>query len=199
MNPYFPSELPVPQGITTPHLLLEPLKPDHVQLDYEAVMESRDYLRLWSGSSWPADDFTLEENLQDLRWHWREHRERAAFTFTVLDPSRETCLGCIYLRPLSELIPNNKQALKNVAADESLLRFWIRQSSQIGDLEQDLLNSLVSWLSTDWVFSRIFFETREENEAQKELFDAYLRPAMSLDMPQRGGRHLFYLATDRKR
>ncbi|MFN2178027.1 MAG: hypothetical protein ACK2UV_01000 [Candidatus Promineifilaceae bacterium] len=196
MNNYFPPDAPIPIGYKTPRLLLEALRPEHVQLDYDAVMESRDYLRLWSGSSWPADDFTLADNLQDLQWHWREHQERAAFTYTVLNPARESCLGCVYMRPLSELIPYNTQKLQDVAADESLVRFWVRTSKQSGDLERHLLQTLIRWLHEEWPFSRILFETSAKNDAQVALFETYpLQRAMSLEMPQRGGIHLFYLVS----
>ncbi len=194
MNDYFPPYRPVPTGYRTPQLLFEALWPEHVQFDYDAVMESREYLRLWSGSSWPAEDFTLADNLQDLQWHWREHQERVAFTFTVLDPARESCLGCVYLRPLSELIPYNTQKLQDVAADESLVRFWVRTSEQAGDLEHHLLQTLTNWLHEEWPFSRVLFETSAKNDAQMALFETYpLQRVMSLDMPQRGGSHLFYL------
>jgi len=196
MNDYIPPDRPVPSGYKTARVLLEPLGPEHVQLDFEAVMESRDYLRLWSGSSWPAEDFTLADNLQDLQRHWREHQERVAFTYTVLEPARQSCLGCVYLRPLSELIPYNAQKLQDIAAGESLVRFWVRTAERNSDLEQHLLQTLIDWLYEDWPFSRVLLETSVKNEGQMALFDAYpLQRMMSLEMPQRGGRHLFYFAS----
>lgn len=193
MTDYYAPERPVPNGIETPRLLLEPLKPEHVELDYAAVMESRKQLRLWSGSLWPADDFTLEENLQDVQWHWREHQDRVAFTYTVLDPVRSVCLGCVYARPLVELLPANPGELANIAADETLVRFWVRSSRLDGDLERHLLDTLLNWLDDAWSFSRVFFQTAKLNTRQSALFENYaLRRAMSLQMPRRGGTHLFY-------
>lgn len=194
MSSYFPSELPLPPGLNTPRLVLEPLQPRHVQLDYVAVMESRDYLRLWSGSPWPADDFTLADNLRDLQLHWREHQERAAFTYTVLNPARDICLGCVYLRPLDELAPFNPTQLADVAPDESLVRFWIRSLQQDSELERHLLETLLAWFRKDWSFKRILFETRVENGRQAQLFNsAPLQHVMTLQMPGRGGAHHFYI------
>src|SRR5436309_16092952 len=98
--PFYPSDAPVPAGRRTGRLVLRPLCAADAAVDYDAVISSAAELRRWSGSSWPADDFTLAENRDDLERHEREHEERAAFTFTVLSPDLTRCLGCVYLTPL---------------------------------------------------------------------------------------------------
>lgn len=193
MTQFYPADRPLPSGTQTPRILLEPLKPAHVELDFDAVVESRQQLRLWSGSSWPADDFSLDDNLRDMQFHWREQQERAAFTYTVLDPAREICLGCVYIRPLSELVPNNPAQLSDVAANDAVARFWVRSAHLDGDLERHLLDTLISWLDREWLFARVLFHTPEENSAQQQLFaEALLQHSSSLDMADRGGLHRFY-------
>lgn len=54
----------IPKYLSTRNCFLEPLSTDHLQLDYEAVMESKNFLRLWSKSTWPDDHFQLEDNLK---------------------------------------------------------------------------------------------------------------------------------------
>ena len=182
--PYFPPDRPVPAGFQTNRLYLEPLQPQHGQRDYDAVMESREQLRLWSGQDWPADNFTLAENLQDLRWHWQEHQKRIAFTYTVLDPSRQVCLGCVYMRPLDELIAHNPQKLAAAGEDETLVRFWVRSTQLKGDLQAHLLRGLIQWLKDQWSFSRVLFETREVNDPQVNFFDGFpMQRVMALMMP----------------
>lgn len=191
--PFFPPGRDVPPGLETALFILEPLRPAHVALDYEAVMASRDQLRLWGGHDWPGDDFTLAANGADLAEHWREHQERAAFTYTVLDPARERCLGCVYIRPLAELRAHNAYLLSGVGGDEALLRFWVRTDELEGELEALLLLSLHEWMARDWPFARTLFETREANARQRERFRAAgLRPVLTLMLPQRGGAHLFF-------
>ena len=191
--PYFPADRPVPAGFQTRRLFLEPLRPAHLDRDYAAVMDSREQLRLWSGSPWPEDDFTRADNLKDLQWHWDEHQKRIAFTYTVLDPTRQVCLGCVYMRPLDELVPANPERLAGIAADETLVRFWVRTAQLKGDLQDHLLRGLIQWLKDQWVFSRVLFETRAANVPQVRFFDGFpLQRVMALEMDGRGGRHLFY-------
>jgi RimJ/RimL family protein N-acetyltransferase len=192
---FYPSEQPVPTGLDTPRLLLEPLQPKHVALDYDAVMDSREQLRLWSGSTWPTDDFTLADNLRDLEHHWREHQERIAFTFTVLDQARQTCLGCVYMRPLSELMVDNPLELVGAAGDETHIRFWVRTSRLDSGLDHHLLSVLLGWLETDWLFSRVLFGTRQADTQQLRMLDeSPLHRALTLHMPDRGGAHIFFEA-----
>ena len=70
----------IPDELDNASFLLEPLQPEHVQLDYIAVMRSRLFLNRWSMSSWPAENFTLQENQADLEWHPEEHDSHTALT-----------------------------------------------------------------------------------------------------------------------
>ena len=192
---FYSPDLTVPTGLETPRLRLEPLHPDHVVLDYDAVMDSREQLRLWSGSTWPAEDFTLEDNRQDLEHHWHEHQERIAFTYTVLDSEQRTCLGCIYVRPLAELQAANREMLPGMAGDEMHIRFWVRTSSLGSGLDHYLLRVLLDWFNAEWRFSRVLFGTRQANAQQLKMLDeAPLRRSLTLQLPDRGGMHVFFEA-----
>ena len=57
-------------------------------------------MRQGSDDGWPSADFTRAQNLADLVRHEREHRERMAFTYTVVSRDQSQCLGCVYMRPL---------------------------------------------------------------------------------------------------
>jgi RimJ/RimL family protein N-acetyltransferase len=102
---WYPADRTVPEERRTARLALRPLLAADVAADYDAVMASAPMLRAWSQSEWPADDFTLAENLEDLRRHEREHLERAAFTYTVREPQGVRCLGCVYLQPCARRKP----------------------------------------------------------------------------------------------
>ena len=95
---FYPDNISIPQEYRTDRLYLRPLLETDVELDYDAVMSSKEQIRRWSQTTWPADDFPLAENQADLKRHEQEHLDRVAFTFTVLDPDEIRCLGCVYFK-----------------------------------------------------------------------------------------------------
>jgi len=162
---FYPAEAVVPAERRSPSLLLRPLRATDVELDYDAVMSSAAMLRGWSQSDWPADDFTLAQNLEDLRRHEREHDEREAFTFTVLDPGGTRCLGCVYLTP----VPPAARALCEGAAHPVRVGFWVRASEVANDLDRHLLVCLREWLAAEWPFDHVLFAIAERDTRQATL------------------------------
>jgi hypothetical protein len=141
------------------------LRATDVDRDYEAVMSSSAMLRPWSQSDWPADGFTRTANLADLERHEREHEERVAFTFTVLDPAAERCLGCVYLAP----VPPEARTLCQDATYPVRVGFWVRASELAFDLDRHLLDCLREWLAAEWRFDRLLFLVAEQNARQMTL------------------------------
>lgn len=45
---------------------MRPIVAGDAELDYAALMETREYLRLWQQSAWPEDDFIAEAKRKDL-------------------------------------------------------------------------------------------------------------------------------------
>jgi RimJ/RimL family protein N-acetyltransferase len=165
---FYPVGTPVPEEKRTGRLCLRPLRATDVELDYEAVMSSAEMLRRWSQSDWPTDDFTLAQNLADLQRHEREHIERKAFTFTVLDPRGTQCLGCVYIGPLrSEEILLCKDAA--YAAD---VGFWVRTSELINALDQHLAATVRDWFQAEWAFDCIVFTVGQQDTHQAALLEA---------------------------
>ncbi len=169
---FYPQQAPVPAELRTDEFILRPLLATDVELDYDAVMSTREMLRVWSQSDWPADDFTLQGNLDDLEWHEQEHLERLAFTFTVMNPSETECLGCVYINPLERLLKHFKASEAELAAlddYQACVSFWVRQSRLADELDRRLLAALVAWFERDWAFSRVFFSVNEQVERQARL------------------------------
>jgi len=190
---FYPADKDVPHILQTKEFILLPLAAAHVEVDYEAVMASREMLRLWSGSTWPREGFTLAENLADLEGHHQEHQDREAFTYTVVDPAQERCLGCVYIRPLTDLAAANHEELPDIGPDEAIARFWVHSSYLAGELDQRLLESLIEWFAQEWSFSRLLFHTRQANVQQVALFEAVgLEKQLALQYSQRGGTHFFF-------
>jgi len=165
---FYPASVPVPQERRTSHLYLRPLRATDVELDHEAVMSSAAMLRRWSQSDWPADDFTLAQNLADLQRHEREHIERKAFTFTVLNPQGTQCLGCVYIVPLRpEELP-----LCNDATFPADVGFWVRASELASALDQHLLATMRDWFQSEWAFDCVLFTISQQEARQAALFEA---------------------------
>lgn len=188
---FYPVPHPVPTELRTAVFLLRPLTPAHVQLDYDALMASKKMLRLWSGSSWPSDDFTLADNLKDLARHDDEHQNRIAFTYTILNPNETSCLGCLYINPLKIIEANNPGLVTAVSPTDALIRFWIRKDQLKNKLDYQLLQILIPWFETTWNFNRVCIHTHQANQQQHRLFSTLPRVG-TCQIPHRGGTHILY-------
>lgn len=193
---FYPFDTPVPGRLGSPHFTLEPLTPTHTALDYAALLESREMLRLWSGGPWPQDDFTEADNRADLACHAREHEERHAFTYTVLHPSGTACLGCVYIKSLARLVAEeteNPERMSEIRDFEAAVRFWVTTPRLTDGLDRRLLDGLRAWFAEEWPFRRVLYHTRAVNEQQLALFwQAGLVHDTILMMPRRGGAHHFW-------
>ena len=184
-------------GFATDEFVLRPIVAADTELDYAAVMESKEFLRPWEQTGWPADDFTLEEDRRDVEGLEQRHRDRYAFTYTVMDPSGTECLGCVYLMPpdarsfaTSEITPIGEDDWQRVGA---LVYFWVRTSRLASGLDGRLLASLRDWLARDWNVCRHPFVTNEEVTQQVELLErAGLRSRFRIDKPTQTGSYLAF-------
>lgn len=170
---FYPANAPVPELLQTDEFVVRPLRATDVELDYDAVVSSRAELWLRSGGEWPREGFTLEENLEDLVRHEREHLERVAFTYTVMKPDASECLGCVYLNPLDAILRRAGASAEQVAASgdyEVWTTFWVRQSRLDDNLDERLLAALIAWFKTEWAFRRVVFAARREQIRQLKLF-----------------------------
>jgi hypothetical protein len=139
-----------PERLRTRQMALEPLKPEHAELDYAAFMGSREHLRrTLQWGNWPGDDATVEENRADLERHWREHQANEAYTYAVLAPDRSRSLGCVYLKPLpqGEQVPT---AIANLPRPGVRIAYWVVEDSLANDLDHHLVQRMTRWLRSDW-------------------------------------------------
>ncbi len=193
---FYPSGAPAPDRLITSEFLLRPLRTTDVSLDYAAVMESAEILRRWGGSSWPAEDFTMEGNLADLALHEQEHQSRVAFTYTMMNLAESECLGCVYVNPLAEMFRlANATELITQSGDsrQAIVRFWARRSRLSDDLDRRLLQTLIEWFENEWAFDQVYFRANDRDERQKTLMaEAGLLRRFTLDVPGRLGLFLAY-------
>jgi len=156
--------------LSTRNCFLEPLSPDHLLLDYEAVMESKIFLRSWSKSNWPDDHFQLEDNLEDLKNHDREHQHQIAYTYTILSPDKKHCFGCVYINPIQRITPVTEKERVILEQRPATVRFWTRNSIQNTSKENIILNDLISWFTEIWEMKDVLFSCNKKVPLQIALF-----------------------------
>ena len=208
---WYPADAPVPGELRTEEFLLRPLRASDVGLDYDAVIGSRELLLVHSGGRWPAEGFSLADNLADLEGHEREHKERVAFTYTVLTPDGARCLGCVYVNPLrptlrrlagrgdyaavpgAEDAADDDPAWGDVRDDEAVVHFWVRPECVAADLDRRLLAALLAWFRREWAFSRVAFLANRNQRRHLELFaDAGLRERYTVETAREPGAYHLY-------
>lgn len=187
----------MPESLRTDDFLIRPLLGSDTELDYVAVMESREFLRKWEQSTWPADDFTVAGNREDLERHEREHIAREAFTYTVMNLTETECLGCIYIYPTTArwLSTAEVTAIGDTAwADvEAVTLFWIRQSRLAEGLDRTLLDALRPWAADEWSFDGHAFLTNEQFEQQVAMLEAAgLHRHFDVKLPKAPGTFVAY-------
>ena len=121
-----------------------PLGPHVAEADYVAIMSCRQRLRDeldWDG--WPAEGFSLDENVDDLADHFAEYVRREAFAWSVFGGER--CIGCVYLEPWE---------------GGAQLAFWMIDVALA--LEERVVVHLIDWLA-DWPIERLVVPVCSQN------------------------------------
>jgi hypothetical protein len=195
--PFENLEFDVPEGLTTDDFILRPIVAADAEMDYAAVMESREYLRTWEQSSWPEDDFTVAANRDDLEKLERRHASREAFTYTVMNPAGSECLGCVYIMPSDARMfaEAHISLVGNRRWDdyEAAVYFWIRKSRLATETDRVLLDALRTWLAQDWNLGSHLIVTNEQFAQQVDIIEhTDLQLRFKVEEPDKPGRYLAY-------
>jgi hypothetical protein len=184
---------PVPAELRTEEFALRPIVAGDAELDYAAVMATRAQLRLWRQSTWPEDDFTVEENRKDLVECEERHLAGRAFTYTVLDPGGAECLGCVYVFSTTAKFLA-RAAVTPVGDDEwadveAVVFFWARSPS----IEERLLAALRTWFTEKWKRTRTVYVTSEPFTQQMDLLNRTdMQVKFELQEPGMSGKRLVF-------
>jgi hypothetical protein len=147
----------LPGGFETPQRLdlptghhLRPIRAADVDLDYPAVMGSRE--RLWAiygeAWGWPPATMTFEADRDDLAHHEREIAEQLTFNYAVLDAGETELLGCVYIDPPDERRPPGTDAV---------VSWWVVDREAGGALERALDEAIPRWLDAVWGFQAVHY------------------------------------------
>jgi len=127
---------------------LRPIRADDVDIDYPAVMGSRE--RLWAkyGAAWgwPPAHMTPEADREDLAHHQEEIAEHLTFNYAVLPADESELLGCVYIDPPDERSPAGADAVSS---------WWVVDKEAGGPLERALDDEVPRWLADAWGFRSV--------------------------------------------
>jgi RimJ/RimL family protein N-acetyltransferase len=143
-----PPDFDVPCRLETPQFVLQPLGPEHNDRDYDAWTSSVDHIHAtpgWEDSRWPRA-MTLDENRADLQRHADDFRNRAGFTYTVLDLDSRDVVGCVYIYPSRD------------GKHDAHVLSWVRESH--AHLDEPLWRAVSEWLETSWPFVAVQYAPR---------------------------------------
>jgi hypothetical protein len=186
-----------PRGLEAREFILRPILASDAALDYEAVMESREFLRKWEQSSWPEDDFTVEANTEDLVKLETRHASGESFTYTVMNLDQTECQGCVYVVSPKASWFAGAQATA-LTSDrwsdcDAMIYFWVRKARLPEGMDRLLLNSLLNWFAQEWNFDAPVVVTNEQFDQQVMVIEATdLRRRFEIKLPNHPGKYLAY-------
>jgi hypothetical protein len=158
-------------GFAGDGFIVRPLVPSDVVLDHEAVMSSREFLYHWEQEPpYPPEDFSVEDNLEDLEQMIGEHDKGTRYAYTVMNADETQTLGCIYVLPNNDRMYRTAEVTSHDGTDFSSVdltfSFWVRVSTWEDGFERALLEALFAWLRDDWSIERPVVLTNEHLDHQ---------------------------------
>ncbi|MBN1969345.1 MAG: hypothetical protein JXR48_01690 [Candidatus Delongbacteria bacterium] len=148
---FVPKDFEIPNLLETDNLTIRPITANDTDLDYKAVMSSIDHLQGVFGpdDNWPTDSLTYEEDLIALQKHENEYSKRTAFTYTVLNKSKNECLACLYLAP----IHSDKYDVQ--------IFMWVTKDAFLKGYDSELYTSVKAWIKEKWLFKNPIYPGRD--------------------------------------
>ena len=124
---------------------LRPMDERDTDIDYPAVMGSRE--RLWArygeGWGWPPATMSYEADYEDLARHGREIAAHESFLYGVFDADETALFGCLYVDP-----PEDE-------AHDAIVSWWVVDDVVGTELERALDAFVPRWIAETWRFARV--------------------------------------------
>ena len=122
---------------------LRPARADDVDVDYPAVMGSRE--RLWTkygeAWGWPPAHMTHQQDRDDLQHHEDEIAAHVSFLYMVFPEAEDELLGCVYVDPSK--------------THDATVSWWVVAKEAGGPLQRALDAFVPRWLAETWRFERV--------------------------------------------
>ena len=148
---WLPDDFSLPERVDLPtghHL--RPIRADDVDIDFPAVMGSRE--RLWAkygeAWGWPPADMSFEADREDLAHHEAEIAALETFNYALLDADETELLGCVYVDPPDARSP---------AGADAIASWWVVDDAAGTELERVLDEFVPRWLAGPWGFTAVHY------------------------------------------
>jgi hypothetical protein len=129
---------------------LRPIREADVDIDYPAVMGSRE--RLWAkygeAWAWPSATMSHRADKEDLARHEAEIAAQETFNYAVLDEGETELFGCVYIDPPDSRSP---------AGTDAVVSWWLVDQQRGTELERAIGRFLPSWLTEVWKFQAVHY------------------------------------------
>jgi hypothetical protein len=134
-----PTMVPVMDGYH-----LRPIRESDTEIDYPAVMGSRE--RLWrlygEAWGWPTPTMTIEADREDLARHEREIEAHESFNYALLNLAETELFGCVYIDPSER------------AGVDAEISWWV-VDAQVGTPLEAAMDIVVPrWIAGVWPFEK---------------------------------------------
>ncbi len=161
-EPFVPEDFEVPVEFETDSFRIRTLTVNDVVKDYDAVMSSLEHLQgmFLEPWGWPQDDMSLEQDLIDLGWHQKEFQRRTSFAYTVVTLDESRVIGCIYIFPFGK------------GGYDAEVTLWARSDMLESGLDEELYQTVRTWMADDWPFERTAYPGREMHWEEYERLSA---------------------------
>jgi len=151
-DPWLPGDFEHPTRVDLPtghHL--RPIEGRDVDIDYPAVMGSRERLFEIFGPpwGWPPATMTFEQDRADLERHEREQHAHQSFNYCVLNADGSALLGCVYIDPAEK------------AGADADISWWVVDAEVGGALDSTLADFVPAWIAAVWPFASPRFIGRD--------------------------------------
>ncbi|MCY4357509.1 MAG: hypothetical protein OXD01_08315 [Gammaproteobacteria bacterium] len=150
ISPFIPEDFEPPTLVETTDFVVVPLGPDLVDIDYAAYMSSIEHLQqtFTRGTSWPHENITAEEAMQDMVAEQNRFNNRESFAYAVLTPDGERERGCIYVRSVSK------------PGFDAEVVLWVTAEEYEAGFDPTLYAWTMEWIEENWPFDAVAYPGR---------------------------------------
>ena len=177
----FTKEFNPPEELLLPveNIVIFPTDRKYSNEDYEAVIMSSDFLHIWGDDAWPDNNFSPEDNYNDLACHIEDNLSHKAYGYMIFNIQKNKCLGSIYINPL-DLWPKYHDLLEGVDPREQFdarIDYWTRSDEP--ELDKILLPRLIEWFRDVWKISAVVVSKPGFTIRNKVIKEMNLTPVAS--------------------